>query len=111
MPTLFVTNTTGMPLEIVAYDYTVPVQGVQGIFTSPEFDLGVVSADSGCLTLASLAVGDEFAIVGEDKQTGANTPATGTFVPQDASGWMITFANFATTPIGPLEVSKPCSPP
>ena len=111
IPTVFVMNMTGTPLTVVVYDYTTPVGGFPGIYLSPEFKLGQVSSSgSACLTFAGLATADAFALGGEDTLVAVQTRLTNTFVPRDAPGWTVTFANDTAGPIGPTATTKGCSP-
>jgi hypothetical protein len=111
-PTLLVTNATGTPLEIIAYDYSVPVNGPPGIYISPSFMLGRVNSVSACLTLATLSVADEFALDAEEplKGVGVETGAPRTFVPQNAPGWSVTFDTLPLGASGPVAMNNACTP-
>jgi hypothetical protein len=109
-PTLLVTNATGTPLEIIAYDYSTPVNGPPGIYLSPSIKVGRVNAASACLTLETLSVADAFALAAYDTLTSVEPQTTGTFVPQNAPGWSVTFDTFPVSPIGPVAMSKACAP-
>jgi len=109
-PTLLVTNGTGTPLQVVAYDYTTPVGGPPGVYVSPEFPLGRVNSTSACVTLTGLPIADEFALVAEDTLGAMDSPGSTTFVPQDSPGWVVTFDSFSRQPIGPVRLSNACSP-
>ena len=113
-PTLLVTNGTGRPLEVYAYDYSVSNSPMRlpGIYIgtpNPRFTIGRVSSPSACLAIGTPSVSDMFVLTAEDTLTGAQTPATGTFVPQDAPGWNVTFDTLAARPIGPVATAA-CTP-
>src|SRR6267154_6717229 len=108
-PTLLVTNATGRPLEIIAYDYSVPVDGAPGISLSPSFELGRANSATTCLTLANLSVADEFALVAYDTLTSVHFPTTGTFVPKTAPGWSVTIDTLPASPSPPVATSKACT--
>jgi hypothetical protein len=114
-PTLLVTNATGRPLEIEAYDYTAPANGPRGIVFSPSFELGRVNSASACLTLANLMVADEFALAAYDTLTSVQFPTAGTFVPKNAPGWGVTIDTFPVIlgvlhPSPPVAMSQACTP-
>jgi hypothetical protein len=112
-PTLLVTNATGTPLVIIAYDYSIPVNGPPGIYISPSVDLGRVNSASACLTLATLpSVTDEFALDAEEPLKGVSVEpgAPRTFVPQNAPGWGVTFDTLPVGSSGPVAMNNACTP-
>jgi hypothetical protein len=112
-PMLFVTNATGTPLEIIAYDYSIHSNGPPGFYTSPSFMLGRVNSASACLTLAPLpSVADEFALDAEEplKGVGVEGGDPRTFVPQNALGWSVTFDTLPVGARGPMAMTNACTP-
>lgn len=114
LPTLLVTNATGAPLEVNAYDYSVSnnpgfIPGVYFGSPNPRFTLGRVNSASACLTVGTPSLSDNFVLAAEDTVNGLQTPASKTFVPQDASGWHVTFDSLSANPVGPVASPNACS--
>jgi hypothetical protein len=113
-PTLLVTNATGRPLEVYAYDYSVSNNpgyppGIYINTPSPRFTLGRVNSGSACLTIGTPSASDMFVLAAEDTVSGLQTPASKSFVPQDAPGWVVTFDSLGANPVGPVASPNACS--
>lgn len=106
-PTLLLTNLTGGPIDVDVYDYTPDVK-IKGIVFSPDYSIGTVTSTL-CVSLARVPVGDQFLVEAVDSPQGEQWFGQ-LFVPDDASGWTITFDPYPTQPGGPAQATTACSP-